>query len=118
MPYKDPKQHAAAVKRWKQHNRDAANEHAKVARKRLREAVYGKSPGRCWYCGVKITLSTMHVDHHTPVARGGRTLLKNLFPACAACNRRKRDMPPEAFEQAFYDDYQKLRESEQRCHNS
>lgn len=35
----------------------------------------------------------LHIDHVTPVARGGRTALDNLRVACAACNQGKAASP-------------------------
>lgn len=39
-------------------------------RKRLRELVYQKFDGHCAYCGKKIELKDMQVDHFVPILRG------------------------------------------------
>lgn len=41
----------------------------------------------CIYCGGKAE----HMDHITPISRGGRHSIGNLAPACAKCNLSKRD---------------------------
>ncbi len=39
----------------------------------------------CIYCGAKAE----HMDHITPISRGGRHSVGNLAPACAKCNLSK-----------------------------
>jgi 5-methylcytosine-specific restriction endonuclease McrA len=41
--------------------------------------------GRCWMCGEPATT----VDHVKPISKGGRDILANMRPACAACNSKK-----------------------------
>lgn len=41
--------------------------------------------GPCVYCGAP----AKHVDHITPLSRGGDEAAYNLVPACAPCNQRK-----------------------------
>jgi 5-methylcytosine-specific restriction endonuclease McrA len=43
---------------------------------------------RCFYCGEKLGPG-YHVDHITPVSKGGSNGLENIAIACAPCNRRK-----------------------------
>lgn len=47
---------------------------------------YGEA---CVYCGARAE----GIDHMRPVSRGGRTTPRNVVPACASCNSRKKDMP-------------------------
>ena len=57
--------------------------------KKTRIAVHEKYGGRCAYCGRKIELKDMQVDHFVP-QRGwnesGSNELPNLMPACRMCN--------------------------------
>lgn len=39
-------------------------------RKRLREIVYNKYNGHCAYCGRKIDIKDMQIDHFVPILRG------------------------------------------------
>jgi len=43
--------------------------------------------GRCAYCDVH--LNTYHIEHKTPVSRGGTNWPDNLCLACPTCNHRK-----------------------------
>lgn len=45
--------------------------------------------GVCQYCGKKMPLGKLTVDHVVPKSRGGQTCYENLVTCCAACNRRK-----------------------------
>jgi 5-methylcytosine-specific restriction endonuclease McrA len=54
-----------------------------------------KYGGRCWYCGKVET--PLHADHFIPLKLNGRNNIKNIVPACRACNSRKNARPPEEF---------------------
>lgn len=47
----------------------------------------------CVYCGCEE--GPFHIDHITPVSRGGSCDVSNLALACAPCNISKRDRTPE-----------------------
>ncbi|MGI5408193.1 HNH endonuclease [Streptomyces chartreusis] len=50
-----------------------------------RDEVFAHWGGACVYCwGV-----AEHLDHVTPLSRGGRDILSNVVPACADCNLSK-----------------------------
>lgn len=51
----------------------------------------------CYYCGVKIKGDKAHIDHITPLARGGAHSDGNLCAACPSCNLRKNDRTPGEF---------------------
>ena len=51
--------------------------------------------GRCFYCCKK--LRKWHIDHFTPLSRGGTNQRDNLRLACPGCNLAKSDKPPEQF---------------------
>lgn len=65
-----------------------------------REAVWNKTDGRCYYCGLELTSddidtiegrynSWMDVDHLQPKAAGGLDTFENMVPSCKACNCAK-----------------------------
>lgn len=62
-----------------------------------REAVYAKCNGHCAYCGCKIRMDQMQVDHKIPIhmeqaySAIGVDLnsFDNLLPACRSCNNYK-----------------------------
>lgn len=62
-------------------------------RESLRERVYKKTPGVCWYCGDSIHHKGRTLDHVKPRARGGGDTFENLVPCCKDCNRMKGDGP-------------------------
>lgn len=57
----------------------------------LRKPVLDRSAGRCEYCKLSQTgqEATFHIDHVTPVAVGGETIIENLALACVSCSLRK-----------------------------
>jgi 5-methylcytosine-specific restriction endonuclease McrA len=75
-----------------------------------REEVYSKCGGHCAYCGKKITIKKMQVDHIEPhwhtltedqairakVVKGSHDL-DNLNPSCARCNKWKSTYNLEQF---------------------
>ena len=68
-----------------------------------RQKVYERYNGRCAYCGDKIAIARMQVDHFWPK---NLAYLKpdidmdgydNLMPACQPCNIHKHAMVPELY---------------------
>lgn len=57
---------------------------------RLRFQILSRDGFRCVYC--KNDQERLHVDHVTPVVRGGRTVADNLVTACESCNLGKGSM--------------------------
>ncbi len=57
----------------------------------LRYDIIAKAGGMCVACGIKSTEALLHVDHITPVSRGGKTVSHNLQALCYRCNTEKRD---------------------------
>ncbi len=44
---------------------------------------------KCYYCSARLTLKEATKDHRVPTCRGGSDSIKNIVPACAACNQKK-----------------------------
>lgn len=72
------------------------------------DAVWAKSNGLCWYCGIELVAGLsdeerpqepryFHIDHINPRCLGGTDDFSNLAPCCAACNLQKSGMELEAF---------------------
>lgn len=60
----------------------------------IRYQVLRRDNNRCRCCGNSVsTGAILHVDHITPVSRGGKTTLSNLQTLCSCCNLGKRDLP-------------------------
>ena len=75
--------------------------------KKTREEVYKKFDGHCAYCGKKIEIKDMQIDHMHPKAYGesyarivGKVELEsieNYMPSCRSCNHYKRALSFEGF---------------------
>lgn len=74
--------------------------------KAKRQAVWDKTAGCCWYCGLQTRPASFGaapspedfcLDHQTPWEEGGTHQLSNLVPACRTCNSRKGKLSLEAF---------------------
>lgn len=62
----------------------------------IRNAVWKKSNGHCYYCGVKTIPfgkeeNSFCIDHVVPRVRGGTDDIENLVPCCSRCNSSKND---------------------------
>lgn len=62
-----------------------------------RAKIFAKTNGACFYCKKTYAPETMHIDHMTPIARGGSDRMSNLIAACRSCNFKKRAMTAEEF---------------------
>jgi hypothetical protein len=74
-----------------------------VSSESLRDAIWAKTDGRCWYCDEQLEKKgrskeiSFCVDHAIPSSKGGRSSLVNLVPCCNNCNRKKKDKTPAEF---------------------
>ncbi|HEB49348.1 MAG TPA: HNH endonuclease [Desulfobulbus sp.] len=57
------------------------------------------SSGTCYYCGRKVGIKALTMDHIIPLSRGGRSTRDNLVPCCKACNTRKKSSLPVEWEE-------------------
>lgn len=55
----------------------------------VKDFVYGRDGGRCFYCHCDVARFGAHFDHVLPVARGGQSTYANLVLSCARCNSSK-----------------------------
>ena len=62
-----------------------------------REKLWKEAAGHCVYCGHKVSLEEMEVDHIVPRSLGGDNSLSNLACACPHCNGLKGNKFPEEF---------------------
>ena len=82
-------------------------ERRKAISKAMRQQVYDSLNGHCGYCGCKITIKEMQVDHieavylHEKELKAGKAQeinsIENYMPACRACNFYKSTMSVEKF---------------------
>lgn len=43
----------------------------------------------CVYCGEDINPLNWHLDHYTPLSKGGKNKFENIVPSCSTCNLMK-----------------------------
>jgi 5-methylcytosine-specific restriction endonuclease McrA len=58
-------------------------------RRKMREYLYRREKGRCFYCENTVPLSQGSCDHIIPVVKGGATDKHNLVFSCKPCNFEK-----------------------------
>lgn len=64
--------------------------------KRLtKKTLFERDKGKCGYCGKKLTLSSMTVDHVMPRSKNGEHKWQNVVSSCSACNSKKGDRTPQ-----------------------
>jgi hypothetical protein len=60
--------------------------------------IYRSQAGLCLYCEAPIEMTRKnHIDHMTPLSRGGNNHPSNICWTCGPCNRRKHCMTAEEF---------------------
>jgi len=96
--------------KWRAENPERAAASWRKSRHKRRAALSGSSPDanlaiekilknrkrHCFYCGVRLTRKNLHVDHMSPLAKGGAHSAANLVAACDKCNLSKHDKSPNA----------------------
>ena len=71
---------------------------------KLRSFIFGRSNGKCVYCGAKAT----EIDHVVPRANGGTNSTYNLVASCRNCNEKKSNLTLKAFGKSVGKDFSKL----------
>ena len=61
----------------------------KAVSKKLRFEVFKRDAFTCQYCGRKAPDVVLHIEHITPVSKGGENSLMNLVTSCVECNLGK-----------------------------
>lgn len=64
--------------------------------KKLKDAVWHRDRGLCFYCGRFLTKGHPErtLDHVIPKSKGGANRMWNLVISCKACNSEKEDQDP------------------------
>lgn len=68
----------------------------------LREAIYAREGGRCFYCLRRLTPRVRCIDHVVTCVRKGSNSHRNLVGCCAECNSQKREQRAEDFLRWLY----------------
>jgi 5-methylcytosine-specific restriction endonuclease McrA len=70
--------------------------------KALKEMLYTKQKKKCNYCGNEFSIQYFHIDHKTPIARGGSPdSITNLQLICGPCNTRKGKLTDGEFRKKY-----------------
>jgi 5-methylcytosine-specific restriction endonuclease McrA len=54
-------------------------------------AIFARDGFMCAYCGVKLPVSKLTIDHIQPKSKGGKDTWENLVSCCSPCNMEKGD---------------------------
>lgn len=96
----NPGKSAALQRVWRQQNRERvrASKRARKTAKRITlvRELTKLQRGRCAYCRIRLS-DEMHVDHVTPLKRGGPDRRSNLQLTCESCNLTKSAQDPIDF---------------------
>lgn len=60
------------------------------------EDLYNLQEGQCYYCGMGVG-QRYHIDHKTPLCRGGSNGRENLCVSCPKCNMEKKTKTEEEY---------------------
>lgn len=105
---RNPEKVKEAMRQWRERNpgRYLEDRNRRRARKLAAEHepytvgdindMWHKQGGSCYYCGMPV-FAHYHVDHLTPLSRGGTDKLENLCVACPFCNVSKKDKTEQEF---------------------
>mgnify|MGYP002480306686 CR=1 FL=1 len=83
----NPEKSRALVLNYQSRKRKAPGRHTAADIERIRE----EQRGMCRVCSADLSATGYHIDHMTPLARGGSNWPENLCLLCPSCNCRKRD---------------------------
>jgi 5-methylcytosine-specific restriction endonuclease McrA len=59
-----------------------------------RRNIFARDHNQCQYCGKKLPLTELTLDHVVPRSQGGRATWENIVCACLPCNIRKGGRTP------------------------
>ena len=102
IEYKDPNYVLYSIRPKTEASLDWIKSYMPLKRSRInaevRKRVYAKCDGHCAYCGKKIKIEEMQVDHVVSHYRHkGKDDITNYLPACRDCNGLKSDFSLEEF---------------------
>lgn len=82
--------------------------------KKLRFEIFKRDEFACQYCGAHPPAVVLEIDHITPVADGGRSLIDNLVTACRPCNAGKGARPLTSVPISLHEKAQEIEEREEQ----
>jgi 5-methylcytosine-specific restriction endonuclease McrA len=73
--------------------------------KSTRENKLKEQHGRCFYCGIDLSLVKIEEDHILPFSKYRNGTTKNFCLACSYCNNLKRDLELNEFKKVLNEKY-------------
>jgi hypothetical protein len=73
------------------------NEGNCIKNPKLRQAIWRRERGQCFYCLRRLWPKIATLDHVVPLAEGGDHSIRNVVACCFDCNRRKGMTPAWAY---------------------
>lgn len=73
------------------------NDEEYAERMRVKNYVYWRENGCCFYCDAELTFREATMDHIIPKSRGGALEIGNIVIACYDCNYERQNMPADIF---------------------
>lgn len=80
-----------------EHKRRAIKKDGDVSNKQL--GTLYSSTKTCYWCNAKLMKGDIHLDHYTPLSKGGLHTISNLVLSCSKCNLKKSAKDPLLFAQ-------------------
>jgi 5-methylcytosine-specific restriction endonuclease McrA len=68
-----------------------------TARRNLRNRIYSRDGGMCFYCDTHLMPTRATLDHIIPRSQGGKNVAENCVIACRSCNNKRADRDAFAF---------------------
>jgi 5-methylcytosine-specific restriction endonuclease McrA len=59
--------------------------------KLTRQRIYDRDRGQCQHCNTPVNLNDCHIDHKTPLSKGGMNIDENLRTLCVICHTLRAD---------------------------
>jgi 5-methylcytosine-specific restriction endonuclease McrA len=107
----NPEKVRESKRRWKQNNKPREAELAARRRVRIRNngiveeidrsIVWERDEGCCYLCGDPVNQTNWHLDHKTPVARGGSHVYDNVGVTHPKCNYAKNVMTEDEYRESL-----------------
>lgn len=79
---------------------------------RARFEVFKRDNFTCQYCGATPPAVVLHIDHITPVSKGGDNSKNNLVTSCDACNLGKSNIPLNSISKSMEETAKEIKEKE------
>jgi 5-methylcytosine-specific restriction endonuclease McrA len=67
------------------------------SKNKIKKIIIKKYHNKCAYCGCRLDIDKISIDHIVALSRGGLDVVENMNPACTICNGYKSYLSIEEF---------------------